>query len=89
VVSTRAQQRRRTARRSTRAGVLGIALMVLGIALTLAHVGGNALPTALALVGLALLIVGIATGSLLVLNNFRYRSDQSYYDPDEEDDGDR
>lgn len=87
MVSIRAQQRRRRARRSTVAGLLGIALMALGLVLTLAHVGGNALPTALALVGLASLVVGIASGSLLVFDNFRYRRDQSYYDEDDGGDG--
>lgn len=86
MVSIRAQQRLPSSRRSTAAGVLGILLMALGIVLTLAHVGGNAMPTVRALLGLALSVVRIATGSLLVQDNFRCSRDQSYDDQDEEDD---
>ncbi|MBB3326468.1 hypothetical protein [Microlunatus antarcticus] len=80
---TRAQQRQRTSRRSTFAGLGGIAMIALGVVLTLAHVAGNIIPTILALLGMGTLIAGISTGTLLVLENFRYRRDQSYYDDDE------
>ena len=77
--------RRLQARRSTLLGVLGAVLIALGVVLTLARVVGDVLPTVLALAGLVSLVAGIATGSLLVLENFRYRRDQSYYDDDEDE----
>lgn len=77
--------RRLQARRSTLLGILGVVLIALGVVLTLARVVGDVLPTVLALGGLVSLVAGIATGSLLVLENFRYRRDQSYYDDDDED----
>ncbi|GAB2582970.1 hypothetical protein GCM10009593_22800 [Microlunatus antarcticus] len=58
-------------------------MIALGVVLTLAHVAGNIIPTILALLGMGTLIAGISTGTLLVLENFRYRRDQSYYDDDE------
>ena len=78
--STRDAYRRRQARRSTLAGVGGILLIAIGVILTLAHVGGNLLPTVIALVGLGTLMTGIVIGRLLVVQNFRYHQDQSYYD---------
>ena len=60
-------------------------LIALGVILTLTRVVGDVVPTVLALVGLLSLIAGIATGSLLVLENFRYHRDQSYYDEDEDE----
>lgn len=60
--------------------------MALGIVLTLAHVAGNVVPTVLGVLGFVLLNAGIAMGALLVVNNFRYSRDQSYYDPDDEED---
>ena len=85
-MNMRAQQRRYQAHRSTLAGVAGVGLMALGIVLTLTHVAGNVVPTVLALLGLVLLVIGIALGTLLVFDNFRFSRNQSYYDPDEEDD---
>ena len=82
----RGEVRRYQARRSTVAGVGGIALMALGFVLTLEHVAGKVVPTVLAVVGFLLLNAGIAMGTLLVFNNLRYNRRQSYYDPDEEDD---
>jgi hypothetical protein len=86
VVSPRIAYRRLQARRSTLLVVAGIALIALGVVLTLARVVGDVVPTVLALLGLVSLVAGIATGSLLVLENFRYSRDQSYYDPDEDED---
>ena len=80
MTSTRDEQRRRDARRSTVAGLGGLALIALGLGLTLAHLVGNVVPTILAIAGVGSLVAGIATGSVLVLDNFRYRRDQSYYD---------
>lgn len=82
----RAQERRYKARHSTAVGLGGIGLMALGIVLTLAHVAGDVVPTVVALLGFVLLNVGIGTGALLVMDNFRYSRNQSYYDPDEEED---
>lgn len=45
--------------------------------LTLGHVGGNVLPTVLAIVGAGSLLAGVATGAAIVMDNFRYRRDQS------------
>jgi uncharacterized membrane protein HdeD (DUF308 family) len=86
VVSPRNAYRRLQARRSTVFAVVGVLLIALGIVLTLSRVVGDVVPTVLALLGLLSLIVGIATGSLLVFENFRYSRNQSYYDPDEEED---
>lgn len=80
MASTRDQQRRRTARRSTLAGLGGIALVALGVVLTLAHVAGNIVPTVLAIAGVGSLIAGIATGAMLIVENFRVQRNQSYYD---------
>ena len=82
----RGDVRRYQARRSTLVAVGGIGLMALGFVLTLAHVAGDVVPTVLAVGGFVLLNAGIAMGALLVVNNLRYRRNQSYYDPDEEDD---
>ena len=83
---TRDAFRRREYRRSTLAGLGGIVLIAVGLILTAAKIGGNVLPTVLAILGLGCIVAGIGTGALLVLNNFRYRRDQSFYDPDEEED---
>ncbi len=87
-VRPRDAYRRLQARRSTLLGVLGVILIALGVVLTLARVVGDVVPTVLALAGLVSLVAGIATGSLLVLENFRFRRDQSYFDEDDEDDED-
>ena len=60
-------------------------LIAVGVVLTLTRVVGDVLPTVLAMAGLVSLVAGIATGSLLVFENFRYRQDQSYYDDDEDE----
>jgi 3-phosphoglycerate kinase len=65
--------------------VVGIALIALGVVLTLARVVGDVVPTVLAIAGMVSLVAGIATGSLLVLENFRYSRNQSYYDDDEDE----
>ena len=46
----------------------------------------NVVPTVLALLGLVLLVLGIATGTLLVYDNARWSRNQSFYDEDEEPD---
>jgi membrane-bound ClpP family serine protease len=86
VVSPRKAYRRLQARRSTLFAVLGIVLIALGVILTLTRAVGDVVPTVLALAGLVSLVVGIATGSLLVFENFRYSRNQSYYDADEDED---
>jgi hypothetical protein len=86
VVSPRNALRRRQARRSTLFAVAGILLITLGVILTLTRAVGDVVPTVLALGGLLSLVAGIATGSLLVFENFRYSRDQSYYDADEDED---
>ena len=86
MLGTRDAYRRRQARRSTLAGVGGVVFIAIGVILTLAEVGGNMLPTILALAGVGALIVGCATGALLVFENFRFHQGQSYYDDDEEED---
>jgi uncharacterized membrane protein HdeD (DUF308 family) len=86
VVSPRNAYRRLQARRSTLFAVLGIVLIAVGVILTLTRAVGDVVPTVLALLGLVSLVVGIATGSLLVFENFRYSRDQSYYDADEDED---
>lgn len=85
MVSPRNAYRRLQARRSTLFAVFGILLIALGVVLTLTRIVGDVLPTVLAIAGLLSLVVGIATGSLLVFENFRYSRDQSYYDPDEDE----
>ena len=85
VASPRNALRRLQARRSTLFVVVGIALIALGVILTLTGDVGNVVPTVLAILGLVSLVAGIATGSLLVFENFRYSRDQSYYDPDEDE----
>ncbi len=85
MVSPRNAYRRLQARRSTLFAVLGLVLIALGVILTLTRAVGNVVPTVLAFAGLLSLVVGIATGSLLVFENFRYSRDQSYYDADEDE----
>jgi cytosine/uracil/thiamine/allantoin permease len=65
--------------------VAGIVAMAIGVILTLTGGVGNLVPTVLAVLGLISLVVGLATGTLLVFENFRYSRDQSYYDPDEDE----
>lgn len=86
MVSPRNAYRRLQARRSTLFAVLGLVLIALGVILTLTRAVGNVVPTVLAFAGLLSLVAGIATGSLLVFENFRYSRDQSYYDADEDED---
>jgi uncharacterized RDD family membrane protein YckC len=85
VVSPRNALRRVQARRSTWFAVAGLVLMAVGVILTLNGGVGNLVPTVLAVLGLISLVVGLATGTLLVFENFRYSRDQSYYDPDEDE----
>ena len=85
MVSPRDAYRRLQARRSTLFGVAGLLLIALGVILTLTGGVGAAVPTALALLGLVSLVVGMAIGTRLVFENFRYSRDQSYYDPDEDE----
>ena len=86
MVSPRVAYRRLQARRSTLFAVVGLVLIALGVILTLTRAVGDVVPTVLALVGLVSVVAGIATGSLLVFENFRYTRDQSYYDADEDED---
>ena len=86
MVSPRNAYRRLQARRSTLFAVLGVGLIALGVILSLTRAIGDLVPTVLALAGLVSLVVGIATGSLLVFENFRYSRNQSYYDADEDED---
>ena len=86
MVSPRVAYRRLQARRSTLFAVVGIVLIALGVILTLTRVVGDLLPTVLAVAGLVSLVVGIATGSLLVFENFRYSRSQPYYAADEDED---
>jgi membrane-bound ClpP family serine protease len=85
VVSPRDAFRRLQARRSTLFAVAGILLIALGVILTLTGGVGALVPTVLALIGFASLVVGIAIGTQLVFENFRYSRDQSYYDQDEDE----
>jgi len=85
VESPRNALRRLQARRSTLFAVAGVLLIAVGVILTLTGGVGAVVPTVLALLGLVSLVVGIATGTLLVFENFRYSRDQSYYDPDEDE----
>ena len=66
------------ARRSTVAGLAGIALVGLGMLLTFTHLLGNALPTVLAIVGVGSLIAGVSTGAMQVMD--RYRRPDSDFD---------
>jgi hypothetical protein len=86
MASPRNAYRRLQARRSTVFAVLGIFLIALGVVLSLSRAVGDVVPTVLAIVGLVSLVVGLATGTLLVFENFRYSRDQSYYDADEDED---
>jgi hypothetical protein len=85
VVSPRNAFRRLQARRSTLFAVVGIFLIALGVILTLTGGVGAVVPTVLAFLGLLSLVVGIAIGTQLVFENFRYSRDQSYYDEDEDE----
>ena len=85
MVSPRNTLRRLQARRSTLFAVVGILLIALGVILTRTGGVGNVVPTVLAIVGLVSLVAGVATGSLLVFENFRYSRNQSYYDQDEDE----
>ena len=85
MVSPRNALRRVQARRSTWFAVAGLVLMAVGVILTLTGGVGNLVPTVLAVLGLISLVVGLATGTLLVFENFRYSRNQSYYDPDEDE----
>jgi membrane-bound ClpP family serine protease len=86
VVSPRNALRRLQARRSTLFAVLGLLLIALGVVLTLTRAVGDVVPTVLALAGLVSLVIGIATGTLLVFENFRFSRSQGYYDQDEDED---
>ena len=85
MTSPRKALRRLQARRSTWFAVAGIVLMAIGVILTLTGGVGNLVPTVLAVLGLISLVVGLATGTLRVFENFRYSRDQAYYDQDEDE----
>jgi hypothetical protein len=69
--------RRTQARRSTAAGLGGIALVVIAVVLTLAHVAGNVVPTVLAIVGVGSLLAAVATGVADVIDGFKLSRRQS------------
>lgn len=73
-MGTRDGQRNRQSRWSTAAGLGGIGLVAAGILLTLAHIGGNLIPTVLAVVGMGSLMAGVVSGGVLVMDNVRYGS---------------
>jgi hypothetical protein len=66
------------ARRSTWAGLGGIVLVGVAVLLTVTHVGGDVLPTVLGIVGVGSLMAGVSTGTMQVVDAFRY----SRPDPD-------
>ncbi len=86
MVTTRAQGRLWQAHRSTILGLSGIGLMALALVAQVSELVGNVVPVVLGLAGFLLLSAGIAIGARLVVDNARWRRDQSYYDPDDEDD---
>lgn len=86
MVTTRAQGRLWQAHRSTVAGLTGIGLMALGLVAQVSDLVGDVVPVVLGLAGFLLLNAGIATGARLVVDNARWRRDQSYDDPDDEED---
>lgn len=63
--------------------ILGGLLVVAGILLTLGEVAGDVVPTVLALAGVIVFVAGMAVGTRLVVDNFRFRQDQSFYDDDD------
>ena len=67
------------ARRSTVAGVAGIALIGIAIVLTLTRVGGDVLPTVLAIVGVGSLVAAVSTGAMQIVDRYR-RSDSDFDD---------
>ena len=71
-------QRRVLARRSTLAGLGGIVLVVLAMALTLAHLLGDVVPTVLAIIGVGSLTAGVSTGAMQIVD--RYRRSGSDFD---------
>ena len=66
-----AARQRVLARRSTYAGVGGIALVALAMLLTLTHLLGNVVPTVMAIVGVGSLVAGISTGAMQVVDHYR------------------
>lgn len=58
----------------------GAILVVVGVLLTLGGVGGNVLPTVLAVAGVGAILAGVITGAMLVAENARYHQSQSFYD---------
>ncbi len=77
MASARDRYKRIQLHRGTLAGVLGVVAVIAGVLLTLAEVGGNVLPTVLAIVGVGSLLAGVATGVGVLMDNFRYSRDQS------------
>lgn len=70
------------ARRSTWAGVGGIVMVAVAVLLTLTQVGGDVLPTVLGIAGVGSLVAGVATGTMQVVDAYRY----SRPNPDGDDD---
>ncbi|HEX8508936.1 MAG TPA: hypothetical protein VF635_05500 [Propionibacteriaceae bacterium] len=79
---TKDAYRRRQSRRSTAAAVGGVGLIAVAVILTLTRLIGDVVPTLLGVLGVALLITGIALGAQLVAENARYHQSQSLYDDD-------
>ncbi len=75
----RARHQHVLARRSTLAGLGGIALVALGVLLSLSHLLGNAVPTVLAIVGVGSLMAGVSTGAMQVMDHYR-RPDSDFDD---------
>lgn len=70
-----ARHQRVLARRSTIAGLGGVALVALGLLLTATHALGNAVPTVLAIVGVGSLVAGVSTGAMQLVDRYRRPSD--------------
>ena len=74
-----ARHQRVLARRSTTAGLAGIALVALGMLLTAGHLLGNVVPTVLAILGVGSLIAGVSTGAMQIVDRYR-RPDHDFHD---------
>ena len=67
----------RTRRRVTLAGLGGLLLIASGVGLTLAQLGGNVLPTILAIAGAGSLLAGVVGGAKQIGEAYR-RSDSDF-----------